>query len=194
VSTGKNDIERLELKLLADVGLLGMPSVGKSSLITAVSDARPKIADYPFTTLHPNLGVVRVGPLQSFVMADLPGLIEGAADGHGLGIQFLKHLSRCRLLIHMIDLSERGDNQSPVEQFNTIVNELKEYGESVATKDRWLVFNKIDVLPKENVQIVIDSICKSIQWQGPTYAISTVSKVGLDALCNDILLYLEQHE
>ena len=185
---------RLELKLLADVGLLGMPSVGKSSLITAVSDARPKIADYPFTTLHPNLGVVRVGPLQSFVMADLPGLIEGAADGHGLGIQFLKHLSRCRLLIHMIDLSERGDNQSPVEQFNTIVNELKEYGESVATKDRWLVFNKIDVLPKENVQIVIDSICKSIQWQGPTYAISTVSKVGLDALCNDILLYLEQHE
>ena len=185
---------RLELKLLADVGLLGMPSVGKSSLITAVSDARPKIADYPFTTLHPNLGVVRVGPLQSFVMADLPGLIEGAADGHGLGIQFLKHLSRCRLLIHMIDLSERGDNQSPVEQFNTIVNELKEYGESVATKDRWLVFNKIDVLLKENVQIVIDSICKSIQWQGPTYAISTVSKVGLDALCNDILLYLEQHE
>ena len=185
---------RLELKLLADVGLLGMPSVGKSSLITALSDARPKIADYPFTTLHPNLGVVRMGPLQSFVMADLPGLIDGAADGHGLGIQFLKHLSRCRLLIHMIDVTERGKGETPVEQFNTIVNELKLYGESVSAKDRWLVFNKIDVLAEENLQSLIDSTCADIHWQGPTYAISTVTRVGLDTLCNDILLYLEQHE
>ncbi len=185
---------RLELKLLADVGLLGMPSVGKSSLITALSDARPKIADYPFTTLHPNLGVVRVGPLQSFVMADLPGLIEGAADGHGLGIQFLKHLSRCRLLVHMIDVTDRGEAELPAEQFSTIVNELKEYGETVSSKDRWLVFNKVDVLPTEDIQTVIDTTCKKIQWQGPTYAISTVTRVGLDALCKDILLYLERHE
>ena len=135
---------RLELKLLADVGLLGLPSVGKSSLINAVSDAKPKIADYPFTTLHPNLGVVRIGPLQSFVMADLPGLIEGAAEGHGLGIHFLKHLSRCRLLLHMIDLSDRGEDETPLEQFKTIESELLNYQESLANKDRWLVFNKID--------------------------------------------------
>lgn len=190
---------RLELKLLADVGLLGLPSVGKSSLITAVSDARPKIADYPFTTLHPNLGVVRVGPLQSFVMADLPGLIEGAAEGHGLGIHFLKHLSRCRLLLHMIDLSERGEKEDPVSQFNTIQAELEQYSEAIINKDRWLVLNKIDLFSAEDSQKAIDQITSSIHWTGPMYAISTVTKVGLDNLCNDILLYLnnkkeEQHE
>ena len=183
---------RLELKLLADVGLLGLPSVGKSSLIAAVSDARPKIADYPFTTLHPNLGVVRVGPLQSFVMADLPGLIEGAAEGHGLGIQFLKHLSRCRVLMHMIDLSERGENEDPVSQFETIQNELERYSETVTTKDRWLVFNKIDLHSKEDYQEIIKDICRTINWQGPVYAISTVTRVGLDTLCKYILLHLEE--
>ena len=183
---------RLELKLFADVGLLGLPSVGKSSLIAAVSDARPKIADYPFTTLHPNLGVVRVGPLQSFVMADLPGLIEGAAEGHGLGIQFLKHLSRCRVLMHMIDLSERGENEDPVSQFETIQNELERYSETVTTKDRWLVFNKIDLHSKEDYQEIIKDICRTINWQGPVYAISTVTRVGLDTLCKDILLHLEE--
>lgn len=181
---------RLELKLLADVGLLGLPSVGKSSLITAVSDAKPKIADYPFTTLHPNLGVVRVGPLQSFVMADLPGLIEGAAEGHGLGIQFLKHLSRCRLLLHMIDLSERGESESPEAQFNTIQIELERYSEAITTKDRWLVFNKIDLHTEQSWQEKIDSICNAIKWQGPVYAISTVTRVGLDTLCKDILQHL----
>ncbi len=181
---------RLELKLLADIGLLGLPSVGKSSLIAAVSDARPKIADYPFTTLHPNLGVVRVGPLQSFVMADLPGLIEGAAQGHGLGIQFLKHLSRCRVLLHMIDLSDRGENEDPVAQFNTIQTELERYNEAMITKDRWLVFNKVDLFTELNLQEKIQEICNSIQWQGPVYAISTVTKLGLDTLCKDILQHL----
>ena len=185
---------RLELKLLADVGLLGLPSVGKSSLIAAVSEARPKVADYPFTTLYPSLGVVSVGPLQNFVMADLPGLIEGAAEGHGLGIQFLKHLARCQILMHMIDLSERGDGETPTAQFKTIENELRQYGESVANKDRWLVFNKIDLLPSDDLQDVIKNICAKIDWQGPVYAISTVSRVGLDELCKDILRYLENHE
>ena len=181
---------RLELKLLADVGLLGLPSVGKSSLIAAVSDARPKIADYPFTTLHPNLGVVRVGPLQSFVMADLPGLIEGAAEGHGLGIQFLRHLSRCRLLLHMIDLGERGENEDPIAQFNTIQSELESYSESITTKERWLVFNKVDLLAEQDYQQTINEVCKKINWQGPVYAISTATRVGLDTLCQDILRHL----
>ncbi len=185
---------RLELKLLADVGLLGLPSVGKSSLISAVSDARPKIADYPFTTLHPNLGVVRVGPLQSFVMADLPGLIEGAAEGHGLGIQFLKHLSRCRVLAHMIDLSERGEGEDPVSQFNTIEKELQEYSHAVSTKHRWLVFNKIDLLTDEELQGTMKFVCNEINWDGPVYAISTVTRVGLDQLCKDILGYLVEQD
>ncbi len=185
---------RLELKLLADVGLLGLPSVGKSSLITAVSEARPKIADYPFTTLHPNLGVVRVGPLQSFVMADLPGLIEGAAQGHGLGIHFLKHLSRCRVLVHMIDLSERGKGEDPISQFHTIEKELQEYSEAVSNKHCWLVFNKVDLLTEKEQQNKIKEVCDEINWQGPVYAISAVSRVGLDQLCKDILGYLTDQD
>lgn len=185
---------RLELKLLADVGLLGIPSVGKSSLITAVSDARPKIADYPFTTLHPNLGVVRVGPLQSFVMADLPGLIEGAAEGQGLGIQFLKHLSRCRLLLHMVDLAESSTTDSAVTQFKTIEKELYQYGESVSGKDRWLVFNKVDLLTPEDAESAVQQCLKDINWQYPYYAISTITRVGLDALCKDIIYYLQRDE
>ena len=185
---------RLELKLLADVGLLGMPSVGKSSLIAAISDAKPKIADYPFTTLHPNLGVVRVGPLQSFVMADLPGLIEGAAEGQGLGIQFLKHLSRCRLLLHMIDLAGAKAAEDAVVQFKTIENEIEQYGESVANKDRWLVCNKIDLLPADETENVVQQCVKDIGWHLPYYAISCASKVGLDELCKDIVTYLQDHE
>jgi len=185
---------RLELKLLADVGLLGMPSVGKSSLISAVSDARPKIADYPFTTLHPNLGVVRAGPLQSFVMADLPGLIEGAAKGQGLGFQFLKHISRCRLLLHMIDLAESGTGESAITQFRTIEKELIQYGESVSKKDRWLVCNKIDLLPAGEVEKAVQKCVENINWQYPVYAVSTVTKTGLDTLCKDIIHYLQSHE
>ena len=185
---------RLELKLLADVGLLGLPSVGKSSLITAVSDARPKIADYPFTTLYPNLGVVRVGPLQSFVMADLPGLIEGASHGQGLGIQFLKHLSRCRLLLHMIDLGQGSLQESATVQFDTLDSELREYGESVSGKDRWLVLNKIDLLPEDEIHQIVQQCIHEIGWQLPYYVISTVTRTGLKELCNDIILYLERHE
>ncbi len=185
---------RLELKLLADVGLLGLPSVGKSSLISAVSEARPKIADYPFTTLYPNLGVVRIGPLQSFVMADLPGLIEGAAQGHGLGIQFLKHLSRCRILAHMIDLSERNDAEDPVAQFNTIEKELKEFSAEVSNKPRWLVFNKVDLIAEDECQKRIREVCEELPWTGPVYAISAVSRVGLDTLCKDILAYLIEQD
>jgi len=189
---------RLELKLLADVGLLGMPSVGKSSLITAVSDARPKIADYPFTTLHPNLGVVRVGPLQSFVMADLPGLIEGAAEGHGLGIQFLRHLSRCRLLLHMVDIGEYSDidevTSKVIDQFKTIEAELYAYGDSVKHKDRWLVLNKIDLLPQEEAQALLDTICAKLDWQQPKYIISAAANINLTPLTQDIMNYLQRDE
>ena len=185
---------RLELKLLADVGLLGLPSVGKSSLIATVSEARPKIADYPFTTLHPNLGVVRVGPLKSFVMADLPGLIAGAAQGHGLGIQFLKHLSRCRVLVHMIDLSDRGVDEDAISKFYTIEKELLEYSDTLLNKHRWLVFNKIDLFAQEEQQNTIQAVCDEINWQGPVYAISTVTRVGLDQLCQDIHSYLVAQE
>ena len=193
---GEGDMRelRLELKLLADVGLLGIPSVGKSSLITAVSDAKPKIADYPFTTLHPNLGVVRVGPLQSFVMADLPGLIAGAAQGQGLGIQFLRHLSRCRLLLHMIDLAQSSTDDDALTQFKTIEHELQQYGDAVAGKDRWLVFNKIDLLDPAESDLLIQQCIKDIGWQSAYYAISTVTRVGLDKLCQDIMLYLHNDE
>ena len=185
---------RLELKLLADVGLLGLPSVGKSSLISSVSDARPKIADYPFTTLHPNLGVVRIGPMRSFVMADLPGLIEGAAEGHGLGIQFLKHLSRCRLLLHMIDLSDRGERETAVAQYKTIDQELNKYADTLAKRERWLVFNKTDLLTEDTLNSTIEEVCEAIQWHGPVFAISAVSRQGTDELCHAILDHIETSE
>ena len=173
---------------------MGLPSVGKSSLIATVSEARPKIADYTFTTLHPNLGVVRVGPLKSFVMADLPGLIAGAAQGHGLGIQFLKHLSRCRVLVHMIDLSDRGVDEDAISKFYTIEKELLEYSDTLLNKHRWLVFNKIDLFAQEEQQNTIQAVCDEINWQGPVYAISTVTRVGLDQLCQDIHSYLVAQE
>ena len=174
-----------------------MPSIAednKSSLITAVSDAKPKIADYPFTTLHPNLGVVRVGPLQSFVMADLPGLIEGAAQGQGLGIQFLKHLSRCRLLLHMIDLAQSSTDDDACTQYKTIDQELQQYGDAVTNKDRWLVFNKIDLLSQDESDRLIQQCIKDIGWQSAYYAVSAASRIGLDELCNDIILYLQNDE
>ena len=182
---------RLELKLLADVGLLGMPSVGKSCLIRALSNARPKVAAYPFTTLYPHLGVVRVGRLQSYVMADLPGLIAGAAQGLGLGIQFLKHLSRCRLLLHMLDLGGRGQNQGPLNQFTTIEKELRHYGQAVTDKQRWLVINKIDLLTQAEAQTQVRQICRALDWHGPHYAVSAVNRAGLDKLNQDILAYLQ---
>ncbi|MDP5008882.1 MAG: GTPase ObgE, partial [Glaciimonas sp.] len=182
---------RLELKVLADVGLLGMPNAGKSTFITAVSNARPKIADYPFTTLHPNLGVVRVSHEKSFVIADVPGLIEGAADGVGLGVQFLKHLQRTGLLLHIVDLAPFEDTVDPVKEAKAIVKELQKYDQSLFDKPRWLVLNKIDVMPAdERVKRVKDFI-KRFGWKGPVFEISALNHAGCPELVNDIYKYLE---
>ena len=181
----------LELKVLADVGLLGLPNAGKSTLIRAVSAAHPKVADYPFTTLIPNLGVVRVDEDKSFVIADIPGLIEGAAEGAGLGVQFLKHLARTRLLLHLIDVLPDDDAADPVEDAKTIVNELKKYNEELYSKDRWLVLNKIDLLPAETRQETCDQIVQALHWQGPVYFISAVAKQGTQALMYDIMDHMQ---
>jgi GTPase len=173
---------RLELRVLADVGLLGMPNAGKSTLIAAISNARPKIADYPFTTLHPNLGVVRVGPEQSFVVADIPGLIEGASEGAGLGHQFLRHLQRTRLLLHMVDLVPFDESVDPVKQARAIVAELKKYDPALHAKPRWLVLNKIDMLaPGEREQRVSDFV-RRLRWKGPVFAVSALAREGLEPL------------
>lgn len=177
---------RLELKLLADVGLLGLPNAGKSTLIRAVSNATPKVADYPFTTLHPNLGVVRVDELTSFVMADIPGLVEGAAEGVGLGIQFLKHLSRTSVLLHVIDIFGT-DGVAPVEAFHKISEEIKKYDEALAGKPRWLVLNKTDLIPAEAIDSTVQEIVKAIGWKGPVYAISAANREGTTALCKAVM-------
>lgn len=173
---------RLELKVLADVGLLGMPNAGKSSLITAISDAKPKIADYPFTTLHPNLGVVRVGPEQSFVVADIPGLIEGASDGAGLGHLFLRHLQRTHLLLHLIDFAPFDDAVDPVAQAKAIVGELKKYDEALYDKPRWLVLNKIDIVPAGELDKRVKDFVKRLKWKGPVFQISALTRDGCEAL------------
>jgi len=183
---------RLELKVLADVGLLGMPNAGKSTFIRAVSSAKPKVADYPFTTLYPNLGVVRVDTYQSFVVADIPGLIEGAADGAGLGVQFLKHLSRTKLLLHILDIAPY-DESDPVESANKIVAELKKYSDELYSKERWLVFNKTDLLSDEELKKRSKKIIKALKWKGPVYTISAISQTGTKALSNEIMTYLDQH-
>jgi GTP-binding protein len=183
---------RLELKVLADVGLLGQPNAGKSTFITAVSNARPKIADYPFTTLHPNLGVVRVSHEKSFVIADIPGLIEGAAEGAGLGIQFLKHLQRTGLLLHIVDLAPFEDTVDPVKEAKAIVKELKKYDQSLFDKPRWLVLNKIDVIPEgERVKRVKDFI-KRFGWKGPVFEISALNRDGCPELVTEIYRYLAE--
>lgn len=184
---------RLELKLLADVGLLGLPNAGKSTLIRAVSAARPKVADYPFTTLHPNLGVVSVGPTRSFMMADIPGLIEGAAEGAGLGIQFLKHLQRTRLLLHVVDAAPFEGTGDPVEDAKTIVRELKKFSPELAGRERWLVLNKLDLLPEEERETRCAEIVKRLRWKGPVFRISAIKREGTEQLCYAIMDYLEQH-
>ena len=191
-SPGEERYLRLELKLIADVGLLGMPNAGKSTLISRVSAARPKIADYPFTTLHPNLGVVRVGMLQRFVMADVPGLIAGAADGAGLGHQFLKHLSRTRLLLHVLDCSPGSDSGDAVADFLQVSEELLKYDDVLADKPRWLVLNKLDTLPEEERADKQADIVAALAWQGPVYGISAETGMGTEALCHDIMQTLEQ--
>lgn len=182
---------RLELKVLADVGLLGLPNAGKSTLIRAVSHARPKVANYPFTTLHPNLGVVDIDANHSFVIADIPGLIEGAAEGAGLGIQFLKHLSRTRILLHVVDIAPY-DQTDPVENAQKILHELEKYNPAMLDEPRWLVLNKTDLLPEDEANALCDDIVQRMNWQGPSYKISAAQKAGTQTLVYDIMNYLEE--
>lgn len=182
---------RLELKVLADIGLLGMPNAGKSTFITAVSNARPKIADYPFTTLHPNLGVVRVSHEKSFVIADIPGLIEGASEGAGLGHQFLRHLQRTRLLLHIVDLAP-FDNVDPVKEAKAIVKELKKYDETLFDKPRWLVLNKLDMVPEDERAKRVKDFVKRFGWKGPVFEISALTREGCNDLIVEIYDYLAQ--
>lgn len=194
---------KLELKVLADVGLLGLPNAGKSTLITACSNARPKIADYPFTTLHPNLGVVRTGPAKSFVMADIPGLIEGAAEGAGLGHQFLRHLQRTRLLLHLVDMQPPGwpltdDPESLkalvthlAEGIKALVAELKAYDPSLAKKPRWLVLNKSDLLAEEDREAIRSALAKKLRTKMPVYVVSGVSRQGCEDLMREIQQWLD---
>ncbi|HVC37072.1 MAG TPA: Obg family GTPase CgtA [Gammaproteobacteria bacterium] len=189
-SAGERRTLRLELKVLADVGLLGLPNAGKSTLIRAVSAARPKVADYPFTTLYPNLGVVSVGEHRSFVMADIPGLIEGAAQGAGLGIRFLKHLQRTRILLHLVDVAPM-DGGDPVRDARAIVSELEQFSPELAVRERWLVLNKIDLLPPDERQPHCAAIVKSLQWHGPVFQVSGLSGEGTCELCQKIMQRLE---
>lgn len=182
---------RLELKLLADVGLLGMPNAGKSTFIRAVSAARPKVADYPFTTLHPNLGVVSIEAHRSFVIADIPGLIEGAAEGAGLGIQFLKHLARTSLLLHLVDIAPSGDHSDPVEDVRKIEIELEKYSPDLAARERWLVLNKIDLFDANEREERSRTIIKRLEWQGPVFTISAIQGEGCRELSFRIMEYLE---
>lgn len=191
---GERRTLHLELKLIADVGLLGMPNAGKSSLIRAVSAARPKVADYPFTTLHPNLGVVRVGEQRSFVMADIPGLIEGAAEGAGLGVQFLKHLARTHLLLHLIDVEPYESDLDPVTAARKVIAELCKWGHGLEEKPRWLILNKIDRLAPEDMESRCREIIDGLHWTDPVYRISAIKGEGLDRLNYDIMQFLEQQE
>jgi GTP-binding protein len=182
---------KLELKVLADVGLLGMPNAGKSTLISAMSEARPRIADYPFTTLYPNLGVVRVGSLQSFVMADIPGLIEGASEGAGLGIQFLKHLQRTSLLLHLVDIAPLDPDANPADDVKAIVKELHQFSAELADKPRWLVINKIDLLQADQLAEVRDTLLSALAWDGPVFEVSAATGQGTEALGQAVMRELE---
>ena len=184
----------LELKVIADVGLLGLPNAGKSTLITAVSAARPKIADYPFTTLYPNLGVISVGDQRSFVMADIPGLIEGAADGAGLGIRFLKHLQRTRVLLHLVDIAPTDPSADPVRDANSIVGELGKFSEDLLTKPRWLVLNKRDLLPDDEAVARATEIAVALRNPGPAFLISGVTHAGTADLTAAVMRFLESGE
>jgi GTP-binding protein len=183
---------KLELKVLADVGLLGLPNAGKSTLIRAVSAARPKVADYPFTTLHPNLGMVRVDQNRSFVMADIPGLIEGAAEGAGLGHRFLKHLARTRLLLHLVDIAPVDESINPVRDAKAIVKELMKYDESLYQKPRWLVLNKTDMLPEGDREKICKKFIRSLGWKGKTFIISALTNEGCKELTYAIMESLEK--
>src|SRR5204863_1665897 len=184
----------LALKLLADVGLLGAPNAGKSTLTRALSAARPKVADYPFTTLHPHLGVVSVGTDRSFVIADIPGLIEGASAGAGLGIRFLKHLERTRLLLHLVDIAPLDPQADPVRDARAIVRELKKFSKSLALKPRWLVLNKRDLLPRSQAERRARAIVRALRYRGPQFLISGATGEGTKGLCEAAMRSLEAHD
>jgi GTP-binding protein len=181
---------RLELKVLADVGLLGLPNAGKSTLIRSISAAKPKVADYPFTTLVPNLGVVRTEAHRSFVVADIPGIIEGAAEGAGLGIRFLKHLARNRVLLHLVDMAP-WDETTPAQAAVTAVNELEKFSHTLAQQPRWLVLNKLDLLPEEEQDAACQAVIDALSWEGPVYRISALNKLGLESLVHDLQDFLD---
>ncbi|MGR8940433.1 MAG: Obg family GTPase CgtA [Gammaproteobacteria bacterium] len=189
---GEHRTLHLEMTLIADVGLLGMPNAGKSSLIRAVSSARPKVADYPFTTLHPNLGVVRVDDMRSFVIADIPGVIEGAAEGAGLGLQFLKHLSRTGLLLHVIDVAPYESADDPVTSAQKIIHEVEQWSDDLAHKPRWLVLNKIDILPADEADAHCAAIVAALAWDAPVFKISAINGEGTRELMFAIMDFLEQ--
>jgi GTP-binding protein len=187
---GESRALALELRVLADVGLLGLPNAGKSTLVRAVSGARPKVADYPFTTLNPSLGVVRIAPEASFVIADIPGLIEGAAEGAGLGHQFLRHLARTRLLLHMVDIAPPDPDADPGKDARALVQELKKYDEALYRKPRWLVFNKIDAVADADARIA--RLLRALRWKGPWFKVSALSGAGCRDLCNAAYRFLAQ--
>ena len=195
---GEKKSLKLELKVLADVGLLGLPNAGKSTLITAISNARPRIADYPFTTLHPNLGVVRVGPEQSFVVADLPGLIEGASEGAGLGHLFLRHLQRTRLLLHVVDLAPfddaNGEKVDPVAQAKAIVNKLKKYDKALHATPRWLVLNKLDMVDNDERAARVKDFVKRMRFKGPVFEISALTHEGCEALVKTVYQHVKAQQ
>jgi GTP-binding protein len=188
---GENCVLKLELKVLADVGLLGMPNAGKSTFIRAVSAARPKVADYPFTTLYPHLGVVRMGVDRSFVVADIPGLIEGAAEGAGLGHQFLRHLARTRLLLHIVDAAPLDEAADPVSDARAIAAELKKFDPALYGKPRWLVLNKMDMLPDSKRETAAAELIRGLRWRGPSFCISAISGEGCRELSFAIMKFLE---
>jgi GTP-binding protein len=191
---GEKRALELELKVIADVGLLGLPNAGKSTLIRAVSAARPKVADYPFTTLHPNLGVVDIGQHRSFVMADIPGLIEGAAEGAGLGIRFLRHLQRTRVLLHLVDIAPLDPEADPVKDARAIVQELKKFSKELAAKPRWLVINKSDLLPEAEAEKRARAIVRGLRHRGPHFLVSAATGRGTRELCEAVMAFLEEQD
>jgi GTP-binding protein len=191
-SEGETRILRLEMKVLADVGLLGLPNAGKSTLISTVSSAHPKVANYPFTTLYPNLGVVKVDSYQSFVIADIPGIIEGAAEGAGLGIQFLKHLSRTSLLLHLVDVAPMDESEDPVKSVKVIENELQKFSDELGQRERWLVLNKIDLLPSDKQKTHCDDIVKRLDWKGKVFMISAATGLNTKELTKEIMRSMDE--